>query len=329
MPGRRRAIATEQLSLLDLPDAPAPPPRRTTPARRREPTPDADLSALLSELDSLGAALMDDADPVVVELHGAAFLHIGPSGADEDETVVAAILAALADHPTPGGLALALAVQATAEGSTRQVAAEAGDRLVASGVPLPAWAGALAAPLTPGEFWRMTSPAGEASALVGTFHRAAASHVIAVTVDEDTCGEASMIGVVAPDDLHELERAMPPGSVKEVLDPAEFRWQVESALRIRQEHDAEDDEPDPMDEEAVEYGAGSALLRTRLAVLPALDRPLRAHPEPSPAVDLDELFGRSGAEAPVKAARTGSTAGKGTPTAKRKPSKSQKPRSIR
>jgi hypothetical protein len=277
MPGRRRAIA-EQRSLLDLPE-----PRAAARAGRGQPVagdPDAGPAEFLREIDSAGAGMLA-ADALVAEMQAAAFLSAAQARADVAGQVDA-MFERLGDHRTRECLAFLLATHAVAEGSTRAVTADAVARLVTAGVPRPGWADELAAPLTPGEFWWLTEPGGEASVVTGTFHRAGSTCVVVITVDEEDCGAACLIGMVPGGDLAEVRRLLP-GSTEQALDAAWFRWHAESAMGIRADHER-DDEALGLgrgfgrdEQEVVEYAVMSRLLRTRLAVLPQLDRPLRRH----------------------------------------------------
>lgn len=326
MPRPRRTRA-EQLPLIEL----AHPPHRSAsvPGRRGArgaPSRNPESSEFGTGLDVVAADLVGDCDPVTAELQGAMFACLARFATGGDERFVPVLAAALAEQPTPAALALALAMRATADPAVRPAFDAVVTRLVEAGMPVPPWTHVLAEPITAGEFWRLTSPEGEASVLVGSFQRAGSTHVVVVSVDGLACGEASMIGVVAPEDLAVLDDVMP-GAVRESLDPAQFRWEVESALRIRHDHDIEVGGPDPEDEEAVEYGAGEALLRARLAALPALDRPLREHPEPAEVDDLDlseflpvprpRSAGRASKAVRGKTSPKATTAPKGRPTPRR------------
>ncbi len=277
MSGRRRANA-EQLSLLDFPQ-----PRAVARAGRRRSVaggPDAGLAEFLGGIDSAGDGMLA-VDALVVEMQAAAFLGAARERADMVGQVDG-MFERLGDHRTRECLAFLLAIHAVAEGSTRAVTAHAAARLAAAGVRRPAWADEVAAPLTPGEFWWLTEPGGEASVVTGTFHRAGSTHVVVITVDETDCGAASMIGMVPGGELTGVRRLLPQ-STERALDGAWFRWHAESAMGIRADHERDDqalglgrgfgrDE-----QEVAEYAAMSWLLRTRLAGLPQPDRPLRRH----------------------------------------------------
>jgi hypothetical protein len=274
--------------------------------------PDQEWQQFRAVLESLAVDLLDDLDPVSVEMRGAMLTCVLRHTAEADEIFLPVLAASLADQPTPGALALVLAVRATVDPTVRPSLDVVVTRLIKAGVSAPPWADALAEPIVPGEFWRLVSPEGDASVLAGSFERAGSTHVIVVTVDGRACGEASMIGLVRPEDLADVAVAVP-GSVREVLDPAQFRWEVESALRIRHEHAAEAGGLDLDDDEAVEHASYEALLRTRLAVLPAPDRPLREHVE----LDLSEVMSFPRPVAPTRAAAKGTTAPKARPTPRR------------
>jgi hypothetical protein len=126
----------------------------------------------------------------------------------------------------------------------------------------------LAAPVVPVEFWRSVSPDRMVVLLVGAFTRAHSTHLMVITVDEIKGGEASQVALVRPLDLAGPDPVMPPGSTKEPLSAAEYRWQVESALRVRDEHDRDAPYGGRMDLDQVEYATHTMILRSRLALLP-------------------------------------------------------------
>ena len=115
------------------------------------------------------------------------------------------------------------------------------------------------------------------------FHRGRRTQRILVTVDEVAGWIASDIALLAeplPKALDLIAKDIRDGGgevTTEVLDAAEFRWQVEDALDARLELDLDDGFVDDEDGEDGEDGPGyypmALLLRRRLEALPKSDRP--------------------------------------------------------
>ena len=114
----------------------------------------------------------------------------------------------------------------------------------------------------------------------------------------------------------------------QVLDPAEFRWQVERALDARAVHDQEDDGPevaDLGDDDGPGYHLLAALVRARMRALPEPPRPPAPHgdDEASPSAAIwaraqrttagATARGSSGPKLPAKRKKSGGPA-PGLPT---------------
>jgi hypothetical protein len=132
--------------------------------------------------------------------------------------------------------------------------------------------------------------------LLLSFSRAGVRHGICVSLNEAECGEATAIMVI--DDSLPLDAGLPavtgeflePGTRYSYtpLDPAEARYRIEAALGRRADHDLDADPQELVeefnayeqgDDDVPEYLAMMPLLRNRLSLLPAPDRPLPAHPD--------------------------------------------------
>jgi hypothetical protein len=242
------------------------------------------VEMMASEIATLGAELLTCTDPLEAEIVGAALLSDGASDGIQDahhlepdleDALVRGLIPAIAAQATPEALAVLLAIGSVAGGRVKPAVSDAAARLVDAGIAQPLWAVELSEPATPVEFWRLTDPSESVSILCGSFRRAGASHVLLVTMDETNCGEASDIGVVPADMFSEID-AMPDlvGSVRQPLDPADFRYEVEGALHVRAEHDREDPHEN---EEDSDYDALAVLLRARLDKLPRPNKPPLSH----------------------------------------------------
>lgn len=140
------------------------------------------------------------------------------------------------------------------------------------------------------------------------FSRAGVRHGIAMSIDDDECGEATEILPLVADmglsrGLAPYAKTLVPPRTKNPftpLDPADARFRAETALTRRAEHDA-DLGPEALLEEfgsaSDEDGPGTPpypamvpLLRSRLAALPPHGREIPPHDEPDPG-ELEQLAG--------------------------------------
>jgi hypothetical protein len=240
----------------------------------------------IDDLVDDAAELLNVDDPLDAELFGATFMSAGDlAGEGFAEALADGIVPAVAALATPESLAVLLALDAVGDIAAARDAAE---RLVRSGVPAPAWADELRQPMRAGQCWRLSDPTGAASVLTCPFERAGRSHGFVVYVDHTDCGAAADIMLVTGENFDETVEAIRLGGVRsgmaitaELLDPAEFRWQIEDALNARMVHDQDDDGPalpdEPDDENMPGYPLLAALLRARIQTLPKPMRPPAAH----------------------------------------------------
>lgn len=256
------------------------------------------------------AELVEGVDPIDAEMLGATLLALAD---DEEDADAADVLGVLVEQfeagANPEAVALLLSIGSVADPAVAGRAVEAARRLVDAGVPEPAWAGELRAPVTVVDCWRAGDLQDADSVLIGTFRRAGRSHSLMITVDHDDCGAADGIFLLDVDQVLPLLQAAVSTaagsntkSIRRVrLEPAEFRWLVQNALDARAVHDA----PLPADEAVVEfdedeapfdddieqpdaaeddppYPVLAALLRARLRTLPEPNRPPAPHANPEP-----------------------------------------------
>jgi hypothetical protein len=248
--------------------------------------PDFDHLDLIDELIFYAADLHEVDDPLEAELIGAGFLVAGHlAGATFAEAFAGGIVPAVAEFATPESLAVLLALDAVDPGTA---AGDAAQRLAASGIPLPGWAGELREPVRAGQCRRFADTEGGASVLVCCFTRSGRSHGFVMNVDHTDCDAATDIALFPEEVVDQVVATIPMDGRRaglsvtaEILDPAEFRWQVERALDARAVHDLEDGGPELPAELGDEDGPGypllATLLRARMRALPEPPRPPAPH----------------------------------------------------
>jgi hypothetical protein len=238
-------------------------------------------------IDELTAELSEVEDPLDAEMAGALFVSSGAGlGAAFEQALLNGFVPEFEARATAGTLAMLLSIAEVAPGESGKAAAAAADRLAAKGVARPQWAAVLNEPVTVTDCVRVHDMQGAASVLACTFHRGDRSHAFVVSVDELECGAACSIVLVDADQVPDVLDSVQAGAgedgfdiVKEALDPAEFRWHVENALDARAVHEGErTDDSLPTDaDDIAEYAPLAALLRARIATLPAPDKPPAPH----------------------------------------------------
>jgi len=262
---------------------------------------DLDPLALIDDLIASGAELLEAEDPLEAELFAAGFLAAGTmAGEGFAEALAEGITPAVAQLATPESLAVLLALDAV---SDAPAITDAVGRLIRAGVPAPTWADELRTPARVGRCQRFADPDGAASMLLCSFDRSGRSHGFIVNVDHTDCYAAADImlfpGEMTDQVVDTIEtdaRNAGLALTPEVLDPAEFRWQVERALDARAVHDLETDGPelpaDLGDEDGPGYHLMAELLRSRMRELPEPPRPPEPHgadDEPLPLAALRQL----------------------------------------
>ncbi|HEY3259590.1 MAG TPA: plasmid pRiA4b ORF-3 family protein [Pseudonocardiaceae bacterium] len=246
-----------------------------------------DPRQLIDDLTS-DEGLNESADPLQAEVMAATLLSIGELvGEPFEEALIGGLIPDFEAKATTGALAMLLAIASVSDDRMAKAASVAADRLIAAGLAQPSWAAELDEPLTVGDCWRFVDPRRTASMLVCSFHRAGRSHAMVMSVNHLDCGAADTVQLADTDQLPaviKLIRAS--GEDFEIrqmaLDPAEFRWQVESALDARAVHDSGPSlfragAAAADDDESLSYPAMALLLRARMRALPAPDRTKAQH----------------------------------------------------
>jgi hypothetical protein len=255
---------------------------------------------VIQQLLDDGAHLRTVEDPLDAEIEGAGFLALGELAGDAFAAAFAeGIVPELAEAGTPEALAILLALGAVADGPAATAAAR---RLIESGVPAPAWFDELNAPVTLTTCRRFGDPEGLTSMLVCCFERAGRSQGFVLQADHTACGAAANVGMFLGDQLDEVLQTIPQTvretgltMTGEVIDPAEFRWQVENALDARRDHDRDEGNLD-LDDEST-FHPVALLLRARMRTLPHPPRPPAKHEGGNKlnlASFVDRLSGTSG-----------------------------------
>src|SRR3954451_15234933 len=300
---------------------------------------DFDPRRLIDEVLTGATDLVTSTDPLEAEIAGSVFVSIGAM-ADEEftEALIGEFIPEFEARARPEAVAMLLAIRSVAPDRVGKAASAAADRLVAAGLSRPGGAGELDQPITTDECWRLSDPAGTGSMLACSFHRAARSHAIVVSVDHLDCGAATDILLLEADQLPQAREMMRSqaraGGVEvteEPLDPPELRWQIENALDARAVHDSDGGERDtdelPIDDEDAIPGspALAALLRARMRTLPAPTKAPAAHAHQD---DQDGLTPRQMRALPARGGRAGlgpaPILSRGRPTARALPAKRTK-----
>jgi hypothetical protein len=238
---------------------------------------------LIDNVVSGAADLIQADDPLDAELFGATFLSAGELAGDG---FAEGIVPAVAASATPESLAVLLALD-TLESTPATAAAI--EHLLNTGVPAPPWTNELREPVRVGRCQEFVDPLGSASILVGSFERAARAHGFLIQVDHSDCDAAVDIVLFPAEALDEVLQSIEQDARRsgvpitaQVLEPGEFRWQVERALDARAVHDQEDgaaglaEELDD-DEDGPGYHLLATLLRARMRALPEPSRPPAPH----------------------------------------------------
>jgi hypothetical protein len=250
---------------------------------------DLDLEQLVDVLLAAAADLTGSEDPLDAELLGATVMSIG--GGDSktfEEALIGGFIPEVQARATAEALALLLAIGSVAEGRAGKEAFVAAARLVEAGVPRPGWAAELVEPVTVADCVRLSDTQGTASMLACSFHRAGRPRAVVISVDHQDCGAAESIVLLDADNLPEaLEMMRETGRddgldiTTEVLDAAEFRWQVEHALDARAVHDSDVSGAERFglanDEDGPVYPVMAVLIRARMEALPLPNRPAAPH----------------------------------------------------
>jgi len=242
---------------------------------------DLDPDELVGSLLSSAAELAEVDDPLDVELFGGTLLVAGQlADGDLTEALSNGLVPAVAELATAESVAVLLALDAVDGGLG---AADAAERLIRAGVPAPAWASELREPVKLGQCQRLVAADADESLLMCTFERAGRSHGFLTYVDHADCDAAMdimLFPVEFQDEILGEIRKEGPAITTEILEPAEFRWQVEHVLDARTVHDRDGsgpELPDGLSDAEKPYHLLAALLRTRMRTLPEPSRPPAQH----------------------------------------------------
>jgi len=243
------------------------------------------MNVLIDALVEEGASLLEIADSLEAEIAGASMVRFGGVAEEGFQELWAdGVVPAVAQRASTEALAVLLAIGSIARPPAGEAASAAADRLIGAGVARPGWADELAQPVELTDCRRLADPAGSASILVCSFHRAGHEHAFVVAVDHEDCGAAASIMLTEPDELAALRSGGGIQLVEQALEPAELRWQVENALDARAHHDLDDDRLDdggPAEWEDLddvdEYPLLAELLAARMRALPAPSKPKSPH----------------------------------------------------
>ena len=247
-----------------------------------------DPGQLIVELLAVAATLVDADDPLEAEVLGAMFVSLGAKAREAfEEALIDDFVPEFEARADVAALVMLLAIGAVAPGPGGKSATAAAGRLIDAGVAQPRWAAELAEPLTVTNSVRLYDTQGAASVLGCAFGRAGRSHAFLISVDNLACGAASEIIAL---DANQLPEALQIAQTcahgfeiaSEAISPADLRWHVENALDARAVHDLdEDSQPDDGADDGPGYPPMAALLRARMAGLPAPDKPPAAHRDDS------------------------------------------------
>jgi hypothetical protein len=253
---------------------------------------DFDSAGMLDDLLGNAETLAATDDPLDVELAGAVCVGmVMESDAELAAVVIDDVIPRTEEKRNSGALALLLAITSVASGEHKRLAAAASaaaDRLLAAGIPRPAWADQLGEPARVGNCLRLYDSEDPTSVLVAPFRRGEHGHAFLILIHEMDYAGADILLLnedYLPDALDDIRRgALGDGLAMRTqpLDPAEWRWYAEQALDARAEDEAgwladlawamsEED-----DDEGPPYAALAVLLRRRLADLPKARKPTGA-----------------------------------------------------
>lgn len=221
--------------------------------------------------------LLDCENPLEAQIAGAAFVAVGAGAEGFDQALLDGFIPQFEAQGSTEAMAMLLAIGSVAPGLPGRVAWAAADRLVEAGVAPPGWAAELREPVTVGDCRRVADPEGLASMLICTVTRAGRGCVVAVLVDHEDCDAADdilLLDVAASADAWDMIQVHGHGAgvdiTTELLDPADFRWEVERALDSRAVHDdgLSDDELDDASDDAPPYPVMATLVRAWMGALP-------------------------------------------------------------
>jgi len=212
------------------------------------------LAAVLTEAR---AVLTEVDSPLDAELWGSDILAaFGSEPGQADEIVSAAERSG-----TPEALATLRVLGAVGSGSLRDTASAAADRLAATGISEPDWAGSIGKPV-PGECWSYGDSAGQQEAVTASFWYAELGHVVSVLLDRTQGGGIKNVWVGEAGDVLERTREMAELDPKMIF---EMITQADTGVRMNRAIAAGECPQRP--EEVSSVASRRAILRARAALL--------------------------------------------------------------
>jgi len=212
------------------------------------------LAAVLTEAR---AVLAEIDSPLDAELWGSDILAaFGSEPGQADEIVSAAERSG-----TPEALATLRVLGAVGSGSLRDTASAAADRLAASGISEPDWAGSIGKPI-PGQCWSYGDSAGQQEAVTASFWYADRGHVVSVLLDRTQGGGIKNVWVGEAGDVLERTREMAELDPKMIF---EMITQADAGVRMNRAIAAGECPQRP--EEISSVASRRAILRARAARL--------------------------------------------------------------
>lgn len=242
---------------------------------------DIDPSEMIDAMLADVRAVAEDLDPLGAEYLAAMFVAMCElTGEDYEDALAEGFVPEFEARADTAALIMLRALGSICLGRAGKAASAAAERLSGAGISLPDWAGEIGEPVTAGDCWRLADPDGTGAMLVGSFQRAGSAHALMVSVDHHNCGAATTIMLLDADGLPDALELIKQAGVavdQERVDPAELRWQVESAMDARAVHDEEEGELPFEEDDLPDYYPLAVLLRARLRALPESGKPKPAH----------------------------------------------------
>ena len=185
----------------------------------------------------------------------------GADGTDVMTELTASLVPAAEESATPEALALLRILAAIGSPALRTAAAEAAERVNASGVTDPDWAAGIGSP-TIGRCWHYSDVGGRQESITVSFGYGDAEHALSVLVDQGRGGKIKDAWVDSADGLLDktwMAAENDPLVVFEPIEPADAQARLEKAVAAG-ECPAKPDEVDDLT-------AHRALLRARVRYL--------------------------------------------------------------
>jgi hypothetical protein len=204
-------------------------------------------------------------NPIDAELWGSDMIGAlsgdGTDGTDVMTELTASLVPAAEESATPEALALLRILAAIGSPALKTAAAAAAERVTASGVTDPDWAGRIGSP-TVGRCWHYSDVGGRQESVTVSFGYGEAEHALSVLIDHGQGGKIKDAWVDSADGLLDktwLAAENDPLVVFEAIEAADARTRLEKAVTAG-ECPAKPDEVDDLT-------AHRALLRARVRYL--------------------------------------------------------------